>query len=77
MLRFFLHFRIDCIGRVARGEADLLVLEPEEIYVSHRFFHDAFFVLTEIRTLPRQAGEMVILIIHSLLSPFPSTFSLP
>lgn len=48
--------RIDCIGRVTKGEADIVVLEPEEIYVAHRFYHDAFYVATEIRTTARQAG---------------------
>jgi hypothetical protein len=68
--------RIDCIGRVTKGEADLVILEPEgtcmrnktyklifhlalkisEVYVAHRFFHDAFYVATEIRTTARQAG---------------------
>lgn len=43
-------FRIDCIGRVTKGEADMVILEPEEIYVAHRFFHDAFYVASEIRT---------------------------
>lgn len=42
--------RIDCIGRVAKGEADIVILEPEEIYVAHRFFHDAFYIATEVRT---------------------------
>lgn len=41
---------------MTKGEADIVILEPEEVYVAHRFFHDAFYIATEIRTSARQAG---------------------
>lgn len=53
-------FRIDCIGRVTKGEADIVILEPEEIYVAHRFFHDAFYVVSEVRT---QTSKFNILLV--------------
>jgi hypothetical protein len=42
----------------------MVILEPEEIYVAHRFFHDAFYIATEIRTSSRQAGECASIVMN-------------
>lgn len=48
---YFHHFnRISCIEKIAKAEADFMALEPEEIYVAHRFQPQGFAILGEIRS---------------------------
>jgi hypothetical protein len=43
-------FRIGCIEKVVKHEADFLPLEPEEIYLAQKFRASAFSVIAEIRS---------------------------
>lgn len=42
--------RINCIEKISKGEADIVPLEPEEVYVAHRFQPVGFRVVAEVRS---------------------------
>lgn len=52
-------FRIECIDKIKKRQADFGTVDPEDMYVAANVPDQDFAIFEEIRTLEEPAGKLI------------------